>query len=202
VPAQASPIVPGARIGELTVERLYGRRSGARLWTCRCDCGSAVVRSTGELLRYRRLGQTPCCRRCFEELRAGRSLARRRELCRFFADLWESERTLYTEATLERIEEDIREQVGQRLGGWRDDADAPASLCIDPTWCERPRRRLDDAPEVEAEHEDHAAAPPVATVDERRTRALDAALARARSPRPLPQEARGPWLAWFASAAP
>lgn len=197
MPAPASPITPGARFGELIVERLYGRRSGARLWLLRCDCGSAVVRSTGELFRSRRLGLTACCRRCLEELRAGRAIERREQTRERLRRLWTERGELYSTSELERIEADIHEAVGQQLGGWRDDADVPGSLCIDPTWLDDRRASAADAPE----DGDAPAAPPVLPVEERRARAIDAALARARSPQPAPPPARGRWFDWFSAAS-
>ncbi|XXX73901.1 hypothetical protein WMF30_40270 [Sorangium sp. So ce134] len=140
---------------------------------------------------------TPSCRRCLEEFRAGRALERREYLRRRLWHLWSDRGALYSHAELERIEADIREQVGRELGGWNGDSDVPGSLCVDPTWLDDRRAPAADAPDAEAA----PPAPPVTTVEERRARGVDDALKQARSPRPAPLPPRADWLGWLSSSA-
>jgi hypothetical protein len=121
VESRAPAVAEGDRFGELTVESFHEYRDRNMVWLCRCECGRMALRVAGGLVRAKRLGHVSACDGCLDELRHGAAIARRSMRHEALWRLWSSSGTLWSEEAIERIEDDIRTEVGRELGGWTEE---------------------------------------------------------------------------------
>lgn len=126
----SSTVQIGDVFGELTVEAqlpTLDSRQGRR-WLLRCDCGGTAIRTSSSLGQAVRNGAISCCRECLRELNAGSWEWRVRSRHDLFLSIWREHRELYTTVQLGHLENDIREEVGLELGGWRTSLDHPPGI--------------------------------------------------------------------------
>lgn len=98
-PLSADFDLTGWRVGELTVIRLLDDRyNGSRVWSCRCDCGSVLRRTTGNLAATLRDGRNTSCRQCAWEYRQGYFYERRVLFQERLLEMWEANGDLYGSA--------------------------------------------------------------------------------------------------------
>ena len=110
--------IQGELFGKLTVESVAGTIGRSRLWLCRCVCGAKALRKTEQLLRSRREGQVPACRKCLIKLAGNRAERTRTRKGRLMLRNWLGTGTLWSTRDLELLQSEIRQEVGEELGGW------------------------------------------------------------------------------------
>ena len=68
----------GEVFGKLTVESPAKGTGHGAAWICRCECGEFVKRSRQDLLKSRKLGESPSCKVCRSFAIAARNAERKR----------------------------------------------------------------------------------------------------------------------------
>lgn len=152
--ATPGTVAIGERFGELIVEGELPTLGRCRRWLCRCDCGAQAIRTTSALRRTLVRGSTSC-RTCLEELRRGRSIARREAFTDHLRACWAEIGTLWSHRAEERLCDEIRDALDAEFGPAVETV-RPRDLWVDPTFREHPTERQkrdaaghDDAGELE-----------------------------------------------------
>jgi hypothetical protein len=100
----------GQRFGELVAMLPVGRTRGSVRWLCQCDCGRPATRTAAQLVASRKDHFSPACHRCLAELQRGRNADARENRRSWLLELWDDRGELWTNAQLEKLEKQIREE--------------------------------------------------------------------------------------------
>ena len=106
----------GERFGELIIESQEGRRGTSVLWLCRCDCGRSALRTSSQLNRSVRLGHSPCCMECRDELWRSRFRTSDPERRYFLRKRFYDTGSLYSPHELKNICELVRCDLVEEFG--------------------------------------------------------------------------------------
>lgn len=140
----------GRRFGMLIVLCEYDRTRNGRRWSCRCDCGRKAIRAGTSLRQGLKHGERASCLTC-RGVRLAKARQPERDQRRW-RELWDEQRSLYSEHEEREICLDVRESLEAEFGlsvmakpKWYD-------LEIDEDWGAS-RRAIPASPPMELERE-------------------------------------------------
>jgi hypothetical protein len=116
VGVEASPLIAGDVVGQLTLVQVVGKGPRSALWECTCSCGNVTIRPGHALKHSKKYGQQSMCRDCIRKARVARSRKwhedRRHWLkIEMFRRTWEATGSLYSDRYIEMMTHEIREDL-------------------------------------------------------------------------------------------
>jgi hypothetical protein len=117
--------VKGRRFGELTALHIVENYAGRNVWMLQCTCGRYAQRPLSQIRASMKAGHSPMCHECRDELYRGMILDGREHRKSKRATDYETYGTLWSEDSLQILQEDIRKEMQKVLGAWTPETEEP-----------------------------------------------------------------------------